>query len=158
MARAGGEDHRVGGIDRAAIALGGEGALRELEVGDDVHDDLAAHGAGVLFHVDHQLGPLDLGLARPVLDLGRGGQLPARFHPLHEDRLQHRAAGIDAGGIAGGAGSDDENLGVAGLGHGSFPLESEPDIAALRRGLKAVGTKHIADMKCVMWRNDIAPC
>ena len=35
-----------------------------------------------------------------------------------KQRLQHGAGGVDRGGVTGGAGSDDDKLGVAGVGHG----------------------------------------
>ena len=119
-ARAGGKDHRIGGVGRAAVAMRHKGPHVEVELGDNVPDDLGAHGAGMGLHVDHQLGALHLGMAGPVLDLGGGGQLATRLEPLHEDRFEHGTRGVDAGGVAGRAGADDQDLGVAGIGHGAI--------------------------------------
>ena len=90
---------------------------------DVIRDHLGPHRAGVFLHPHHQLGSLHLRVAGPVLHLGRDGQLPARLHPLHEDRLEHRARGVDGSGIACGAGADDQNLGVPRLAH-DVPLLS----------------------------------
>ena len=70
------------------------------------------------FHADHQVRTLHFGIAGPVLDFGGGGQLATRLHALHEDRLEHGAARIDTSGVAGRAGADDQNLGMACVGHG----------------------------------------
>ena len=69
------------------------------------------------FEFDHELGALRLDDARPVLDLGRDGQLPARLDPLQQHRVQERARGIDGGGVARRAGTDDQDAGGTGVGH-----------------------------------------
>ncbi len=115
--RPGGQDHGIGGVDRAAVGLRGEGAFRQVDGDDDVGDDLGADGLGMCFHPDHQVRALNLGVAGPVLDLRGDRQLAAGLDALDQDRFQHGAAGIDAGGIAGRARADDQDLAVTCLGH-----------------------------------------
>ena len=98
-----------------------EGAAGQVQIGDDVADDLGPHRLGVVLHTDHQIGALDLAVAGPIFNLGRGGQLPARFDALYKDRVQHRAAGIDTGSISSRAGADDQKLGFASFGHDKEP-------------------------------------
>ena len=58
-----------------------------------------------------------------VLDVGGDGELAARLDALDQDRLQHGARGIDGGGVAGGAGADDDDLGVGSFGHSGLLAE-----------------------------------
>src|SRR5262249_37312224 len=51
-----------------------------------------------------------VGVAGVVLDVGRDRQLAAGLEALEEERLQVRARGVDGGGVAGGAGADDEDV------------------------------------------------
>ena len=115
--RAGGQNNSIGGVGGAAVAFGGEGAFGDVQIGDDVADDLGAHRGGVFLHFHHQFGALDLGETREVFYLGGGGQLPARLDPLHQNGFQHGTAGVDSGGVSGRAGADDQNFGMACLGH-----------------------------------------
>ena len=81
-----------------------------------VVDDLGADMLGLQPHLLHQPGALDhVGEARIVLDIGGDGHLAAGLDAGDEQRLQHGARGIDAGRVAGGAGADDDHLGVAGF-------------------------------------------
>ncbi len=86
-----------------------------------VRDYLRSDGAGVFLHPDHQVGALYLGVAGPVFNLCCDGQLAAWLDALDQHRFQHRAAGIDGGGIAGGAGADNEEFHGAGLRHRVSP-------------------------------------
>ena len=106
-------DHSVCRVDGAAVGLRCEWPLGQVERCDDVADNVAAHGACVCFHPDHQVGTLDFGVAGPVFDFGGRGQLPARFNALHKQGFQHGARSIDASGVTCGAGADDQNFGVA---------------------------------------------
>ena len=64
-------------------------------------------------HLLHQPRPLDhLGEAGIILDVGGDGELAARLQAEDQDRLQIGARGIDRGGVAGGAGADDEEFGA----------------------------------------------
>ena len=116
-ARAGAKDDGVGHVFGAAVGLADIRTFGEIDRADDVADDFRAHRLCVRLHPDHQVGALNLGIAGPVLDLCRGGQLAARLDPLHQNRLKHGAAGIDGGGIARRAGADDQNLGLLRAGH-----------------------------------------
>ncbi len=113
-----GEHDGVGSVGRAALALGAERALAEIEPRNVVGDDLGAGGAGVRLHPHHQVGALDLGVAGPVLDLGGDGELAPGLDALDQDRLEHGARAVDRRGVAGWPRADDEQAGVAGLGHG----------------------------------------
>mmetsp|Transcript_19805 Transcript_19805/g.32261 ORF Transcript_19805/g.32261 Transcript_19805/m.32261 type:complete len:216 (+) Transcript_19805:326-973(+) len=115
--RTGTEDHGIGSIERAAIAFGLKRALAQVEVHNHIANDLTAHRAGVLFHLHHQLRTLNLHKGWPVFHLSGGGQLPTRLHALHQHRLQHRAARINARSIARRSGANNQNLGVFCLGH-----------------------------------------
>ncbi len=121
--RAGGEDHGFGEIDVAAVAGQPERPLREVELGDEIGDDLGADMGGLLFHLLHQPRTLDhVGEARIVLDVGGDGELAAGLDALDQDRFQHRARRVDRGGVTGRAGTDDDDLGVNGGGHGQIPF------------------------------------
>ena len=93
---AGGDDHRVGGVDRAAIAGEHERAPVEIDLDDDVVDDLGADMLGLRLHLLHQPGALDdVGEAGIVLDIGGDGELAARLeagdhHAARAWRAPHR--------------------------------------------------------------------
>ena len=92
-----------------------EGALVGVDFGHEVVDDLGADMLRLLEHLFHQPRTLDrIGKARIVFDIGGDHQLAALFKAGDQNRLQHGARGIDRGRVAGGAGTDDEHLGVAG--------------------------------------------
>ncbi len=68
----------------------------------------------LLQHLFHQPGALDrITEARIVFDIRGDHQLAALFHAGDQDRLQHGAGSIDGGRIAGRAGTDDQDFGVA---------------------------------------------
>ena len=99
--RAGRDDQGVGEIDVAGIAGQPERPLRQLDLADVVGDDPGADMLGLLLHLLHQPGALDdVGEARIILDVGGDGELAAGLDALDQHRLQHRARGIDRGGVA----------------------------------------------------------
>ena len=105
-----GDDHRLPDIGRAGIALGDEGAPREIDLGDHVIDDFGADMGGLITHLLHQPGALDdVGEAGVVLDICCDGQLAAGLNARYDDRLQIRPRRINRGGVPGGAGSDDQD-------------------------------------------------
>ena len=111
--RAGGEDHGFGEIDVAAVAGQAERPLRQFELGDEIGDDLGADMGRLLFHLLHQPRALDhVGKTRIVLDVGGDGELAAGLDALDQHGLEHRARGIDRRGVAGRAGTDDDDLGM----------------------------------------------
>jgi hypothetical protein len=82
---------------------------------DVVENDLGVEATRVLLEALHQLGALHaLRVGRPVVDVGGGRQLPALRHAGDQHRLEVGAGSIDGGGIAGGAGSEDQQAAVAG--------------------------------------------
>ena len=117
VARAGGQDHRPRGV-------GVGGGLDDLDLAGEVDldhvvgDDLGAEALGLRAHLVHQGRAHDaVAEAGEVLDLGGVHQRAAGGHRTLEDqRLQAGAGGVDRGGVARGAGADDDH--VAGLGHG----------------------------------------
>ena len=124
--RAGGENDGFGEIDVAAVAGQPERPLREIELGDEIGDDLGADMGGLLLHLLHQPRALDdVGEARIVLHVGGDGELAAGLDALDQHRFQHRARGIDRGGVTGRAGTDDDDLGVDRGRHGQIPLLRE---------------------------------
>ncbi|ENN87883.1 hypothetical protein RHSP_48695 [Rhizobium freirei PRF 81] len=127
---ASGYDERIGGPDLAAVGAGDEGALIGIDLGHKVVDDLGADMLGLLQHLLHQPRPLNgIGKARIVFDIRGNHQLAALFQAGDQNRLQHRASGIDSGRITGWAGADDEYLRVAGRHSQSFQF-SERETAA----------------------------
>ena len=115
--RAGGQNDRVGCVDGAAVGLRDERALRQIKAGDDIGDNLGPHGFGMRFHPQHQVGTKDMGVAGPVFDFGRDGQLAAGLDALHKDRVQHGAGGIDGSAVACGARAYDQKSGMSRLAH-----------------------------------------
>ena len=76
--------------------------------------DFGVEALGVLLEALHQVRALHaVGIGRPVVDVGGGHQLAALGQAGDQHRLQIGAGGIDGGGIAGGAGTEDQEAGVA---------------------------------------------
>ncbi|MGY3586152.1 hypothetical protein ACVIF9_004829 [Bradyrhizobium sp. USDA 4350] len=97
--------------------------MAELQLVDEIGDDLGADMGRLLLHLLHQPGALDhIGEARIVLDVGGDGELPARLNALDQDRFEHRARRVDRCGVTGGAGPDDDDLGMGRRGHCEIPL------------------------------------
>ncbi len=114
---AGGEDDRVGEIHFAGVAGDAERSLPEFQCVDVIGDDPGTDVCRLLFHLLHQPRSLDdVGEAWIVLDIGGDGELSARLDALDQHWLKHRARGVNSGSVAGGAGPDDDDLGVVGGG------------------------------------------
>ncbi len=80
--------------------------------------DAGADMGGLGFHLLHQPRALDdVGEPGVVLDVGGDHELAAGLHSGHQDRRQAGTGGIDGGGVAGGAGADDQDFGVMRLAH-----------------------------------------
>ncbi|MCY1524240.1 hypothetical protein D9M68_591670 [compost metagenome] len=117
-AGAGGDDQRVAGVG-AAVAHQGEGLAGQVDGVDVVEDDLGLEALGVLLHALHQRrAGQAMGVARPVVDFGGGGQLAARLHAGDQQRLEVGAGGVHGRGITGRAGTEDDDPRMACLGHG----------------------------------------
>ena len=104
-------------VDCTTVTLRGERALGQVEISDDIADDLSTHRFSMRLHPDHKVWSLHFGITGPVFDLGGCGQLAARFDPLNQDRVQHGAAGVNTGGVAGWPRSDDQQAGMTCLRH-----------------------------------------
>ena len=113
----GGDDQRVRRV-LATIALELERTARQVGRVDVVEDDFGLEALGVCLHARHQVrAHQPVGVARPVVDLGGGHQLAALLQAGDEHGLEVGARRVDGGGVTGGAGSEDEQLGVLGGGH-----------------------------------------
>ncbi len=116
----GGDDEGVAGV-AAGIAREPEGALREVGGADVVAHEARSKARGVRFQARHQVGAEHaLRVARPVVHLGSGHQLAAFFQTGKQHGREVGAGGVDGGGVAGGAGAEDEDAGVLGGHDGCF--------------------------------------
>ena len=113
----GGDDHRLGFI-------GGFAALElldragEVDGVDAVPGELRAEAFGLALHVRDELVAIHaVDEAREVLDLGGRGQLAAGLAALEHQRSEAGAGGIDCGGKAGAAGTEDKDV----FSHGHNP-------------------------------------
>lgn len=117
---AGGDDECVARV-AAGIAFETEWALREVGRVDVVEHDFGTEAAGVFLETFHEFRPLNaLGLGWPVVHLGSGHELAALREPGDENGLEVGACGVDGGGVAGGAGTEDEKAAVTGT-HAKAP-------------------------------------
>ena len=74
-------------------------------------DDLGAEPLRLRAHLGHELRTHDaVAKAGPVLDQRRQHQLPARFEPFDDERLQVGARRIQSGGQPGRARTDDDDV------------------------------------------------
>ena len=81
-----------------------------VDASDKIGDDLGSDMLGLLEHLLHQPRPLDrVRKSRIVLHIGGDHQLTALLHAGNQHRLEHRACGIDRGGIACRARANDED-------------------------------------------------
>ena len=85
---------------------------------DMVEHELGVEPLGMRMEALHELRPLDSRrVGGPVVDVGRGHQLPALGDAGDQDRLQVGSGGVDRGGVAGGAGAQDQEPGMFGGAH-----------------------------------------
>jgi len=76
---------------------------------DVVEDDFGVEAFGMRLHARHQIRPDQArGIARPVVHFGRGHQLPAQLQAGQNGGLEVGAGGVDRGGPARGAGTQDD--------------------------------------------------
>jgi len=103
---AGGDDKRIAGV-YAAVPLQAEGSLAKVGLVDVVRDHGGIEPLGMLAHPLHELGPLDAArVAGPVVHLGGGHELPPLLEAGDESWAQVCPGGVDGGGVAGGAGAE----------------------------------------------------
>ena len=115
--RAGGDDQGITGV-AAHVAVEAERALAQVYFFDLIKDHFGAEALGLLAHFFDQTGTVDAVLfARPVIDLGGGGELAALLQAGNEHRLNVGAGRVDGGGVAGWAGTEDQQTAVLALAH-----------------------------------------
>ena len=112
VGRAHREDDRAGAVDGALAVGDGLDLAGQVDRGDVVGDELGAEALGLGAHVVHEVGAHDaVREAGEVLDLGRVHQRAAGGHGALEDEGREvRARGVDGGGVARGAGADDDDV------------------------------------------------
>src|SRR5262245_47950598 len=111
-------NHAVGEVVIAGIAIDSERAPAEIGSAHMVGNELGPDMLGLPLHLLHQPGALDdVGEAGIILDIGGDGELSAGLDALDQNRLQHGAGGIDRSRIAGSARTDDDELGSVSLAH-----------------------------------------
>ena len=81
---------------------------------DVVEHDVGLEALGVGLEALHQVRTLDaVGIGGPVVDVGGGHELAALGEAGDEDGLEVGPGGVDGRGVAGGAGSEDEEARVS---------------------------------------------
>jgi hypothetical protein len=77
----------------------------------------------LLLHLLHQPRALDdVGEAGIVFHVGGDGELAAGLDALDQYGFEHRARRVDRRGVTGGAGTDNDDLGMDRRGHRRLPL------------------------------------
>ena len=85
---------------------------------DMVGHEFGVEALGMRMEALHEFRPLDSGrVGRPVVDVGGGHQLPALGDAGDQHRLEIGPGGVDRGGVAGGAGAQDQEPGMFGGAH-----------------------------------------
>ena len=112
-----GNDHGIGGVV-ACPAGQHEWPLRKVDLFDIVILDSRSETLRVLAHPLHQFRPHNACIiAGPIVDFGRGHQLPAYFDSRNHHRRQIGARGVNGSSIAGRSRANDDNRCVAIFGH-----------------------------------------
>ena len=125
--RTGADHQRFANIFVAAVANRAERrAVFEVDRNDGVPHHPCADMFGLRLHFLHQPRALHhLAKAGVIFDIGGDGKLAAGLKSLNNNGFQHRAGGIDRGGIARRARTDDQHFGVVG-GHYDLPSSNFP--------------------------------
>ena len=115
--RAGGDDQRIAGV-AAVVARERERALREIHRVDVIVDDLGVEALGVRLHALHQRRAQQaVRVAGPVVDFGGRHELAALLHAGDQQGFAVGARGVDGGGVAGRAGTEDDERAVSRSAH-----------------------------------------
>src|SRR3569623_211043 len=86
---------------------------------DMIENDFGIEAFRMLKQAVHQLRALDAHrIAWPVLDVGRSHQLPPLLDTGDQHRLEVGARSIDGGAVTGWTGTENQDMGVFGNGHG----------------------------------------
>ena len=105
-----GDDHRLGEVLLVAD-VDAEGALREVDAGDVVGQELGAEALRLSPEVLHHLGTEDaVRVTRVVLDVARDHQLPAPAEAFDDERPEIGAGAVERSRIARGPAADDDHL------------------------------------------------
>ncbi len=100
------------------IAGEAEGPGVEIRLVDGVEYHLGLEALGVFAHALHEIRALKAAdVARPVVHVRGGGHLPAHLQAGDEHRVEAGAGRVDGGSVAGGAGAEDQQSAVFGIGH-----------------------------------------
>jgi len=99
-----------------------------------VEHDLRFEALGVFQKALHQFRALHaVHVGGPVVDLGGGHQLATLGHAGDQQRVEVGTGGIDGGGVAGRAGTQNQDFGVLGRGaHGDFLEGAQPQMVAAK--------------------------
>ncbi|MNQ78996.1 hypothetical protein D3C85_939240 [compost metagenome] len=125
-AGAGGDDQCIATV-AGAVADQGEGLAGQIHRIDMVVDDLGLETLGMLLHALHQRRTGQaMDIARPVVDLGGGGQLAAGLHAGDQQRLEVGPRGIHRGAVTGRAGTEDDHPGMTYCRHKRLLPGAEP--------------------------------
>ena len=85
---------------------------------DVVDDDLSIKTLSVLLHASHEIGPLQARyVARPIIDIGGGGQLPALFHASDQGGFEVGSGSINRRSVASWPGAKNEKTSVLRIFH-----------------------------------------
>jgi hypothetical protein len=96
---AGGDDERIAGV-LAVVSLQADGALPQFHPVDVVKRELGVEALRVAAHPVHELRSLPVfDVARPVVHIRRGHELPALLEPGDEEGRTVSARRVDGGGI-----------------------------------------------------------
>lgn len=83
----------------------------KIDFGNRVVNHLHADILRLIAHALHQFAALNrFGKTRKVLNFGRNGQLTADLRSGNQNRFEAGAGRVNAGGVSGGAGTDDEDF------------------------------------------------
>ena len=114
---AGRHDQGVAGVD-ALVSFETQGAAAQVHAGDVVVDELGAVLLHMRLHPQHEVRPLQaVVVARPVVDVRGGGELPAHLDASDQRRLEIGPRGVERRGAAGWPGTEDDQAAADFSGH-----------------------------------------
>ncbi len=148
---AGGDDQGFGRVS-ARVSFEREGALGQVHLIDLVKDHVGVEALGVLLKALHQIGALHaLHIGGPVVHLRGGHQLATLGDASDQCGIQVGACRVNAGGVAGRAGAQDQDLAVLRCAHDlTFQCVCmlQPGRRLLRTRAISDGLRHAASLKC----------
>ena len=132
--RARGNDQGITGV-MVRVTLQAKRAGGQVDRLHVVVDDLGGKSFRVPAHAVHELRALQaVHVARPVIDLGRRHELAALFDAGNEQRGAVRTRRVDGRAVARGAGANDDQAAVPGLGHARYLFDyARPMVASASR-------------------------